>query len=469
MDKEGVLALFEINNELSMIDSFDELCRQAVHLARTRLSFDRIGIWFKKENTNEVTGSFGTDEKGRIRDERESKVCFDDKLYRQVDSLKAPKVLKKEGTLYDDKGGAVGKGNWACAALWCGSRTIGYIITDNLFSGRPVNTRLLALFAATFGHLCSLKKTKEALARSEERYRELWDDAPVAYHTLDTKGIITRVNKTEALMLGYKQEEMVGRPIFDHILPKQRKEARRRFLLKIAGKKVPKSDDRIYVRKDGTTMIVSVNDRLEKDSSGRIVGVRTTMVDITEQKNAERVVKQLAYTDQVTGLSNRIYFNERLAAHIQYARRFRHRFAMAFFDLDYFKRINDTLGHVTGDKLLKEIAGRLAGLLRRGDTVSRMGGDEFLILLPDVRTMRDMKTIAQKILEVLSKPVYLDGHILTTTASLGAAFFPSDGKDGETLLRSADIAMYEAKKSGRNTWCVYQKVSAALKNRIKSK
>jgi len=258
----------------------------------------------------------------------------------------------------------------------------------------------------------------------------------------------------------------VGRPIFDFILPKQRKEARRRFLLKVAGKKVQKSDNRIYVRKDGTSLVVSVSDKIEKNSSGRIAGVRTTMVDITEQKNAEKVVKQLAYTDQITGLPNRIYFNGRLAAHIQYAERFRHRFAMALLDLDYFKRINDTLGHITGDKLLKEIAGRLAGLLRRGDTVSRMGGDEFLVLLPDVRTMRDMKTIAQKILEVLSRPVYLDGHILTTTASMGVVFFPSDGRDGETLLRNADIAMYESKKSGRNTWCVYKKVSEALKSRI---
>lgn len=457
IDREGFIALLEINNELSLIDSFDDLCYRAVHLARTRLGFDRVSIWFTGEKPDEIVGSFGTDEKGQIRDERDNKVhCNNAEIARRVQSLSAPKVLQKKGPLYDNKGMTVGKGTWACSVLWSGKNTIGYMITDNLFFGKPINTRLLALYAATFGHLYSLKKTKEFLAKSEERYRELWDDAPVAYHTLDTKGIITRVNKTEAMMLGYKQEEMVNRPIFDFILPKQRREARRRFSLKIAGKPCSKADNRIYLRKDGTSLIVSIEDKLERDYSGRITGMRTTMVDITEQKNAEKIVNRLAYNDPVTGLPNRIYFNDRLAGEIRCAERSHHKFALILLDLDYFKRINDTMGHIVGDKLLKEAGRRLSALLRKGDTVARMGGDEFLILLPDAQTMRDIRAIAQKILSALSMPVSLGDRILNTTASLGVVFFPVDGRDGETLLKNADIAMYEAKKAGRNTWRCYK-------------
>ncbi len=463
-DGEEFIALLEINNELSLLDSFDELCRRAVYLARTRLGFDRVSIWFTGENPNEIVGSYGTDENGKVRDERGSRVYFNNtQIASQVRSLSAPKVLKREGTLYDNRGRQVGRGTWACSVLWSGNKNIGYIIIDNLFSGKPVNTRLLALFAATFGHLYSLKKTRESLKKSEERYRELWDEAPVAYHTLDTRGIITSVNKTEAAMLGYRPEEMLNRPIFDFIIPEQRREARRRFAVKIAGKSIRKADNRIYLRKHGTPIIVHIEDKQERDHSGRITGIRTTMVDITDQRNAEKVVERLAYSDHVTGLPNRIYFNDRLARQIRHAESTRRRFAVILLDLDYFKRINDTLGHMAGDRLLQEVGKRLAGLLRRGDTVARMGGDEFLILLPDAHAPSDIGAISKKILDVLFSPFRVGKHSLRTTASLGAAFFPDDGKDGETLLKNADIAMYEAKKAGRNTWRPYKKPSSMMK------
>ncbi len=128
---------------------------------------------------------------------------------------------------------------------------------------------------------------EEALRASEERYRELWDNAPVAYHTVDTKGIITSVNHTEAKMLGYTPEQMRGKPIFEFILPEQQREAKKRFLLKIANKHIPEAEDRIYVTRDGRKIHVTIDDILEHDSEGKVIGVRTTLLDITDRKQAE--------------------------------------------------------------------------------------------------------------------------------------------------------------------------------------
>ena len=134
------------------------------------------------------------------------------------------------------------------------------------------------------------KLAEEALKESRRRYKELWDDAPAAYHTLDTRGIITQVNQTEINTLGYSKEEMLGKPIFDFILREQRKEAEERFRLKLAGEQIPKHDNRIYVKKDGSKMYVSIDDVLEYDSNGNVIGVRTTMVDVTERKQVEQAL-----------------------------------------------------------------------------------------------------------------------------------------------------------------------------------
>ena len=156
------------------------------------------------------------------------------------------------------------------------------------------------------------KFVEEALRSSEERYRELWDNAPVAYHTLDTKGIITSVNHTEAKMFGYKPDEMIGKPIFDFILPEQKTEAKKRFLLKIAGKHLPEAGDRIYVSKDGKKIHVSIEDILEHDSEGKVAGVRTTMLDITARKKAEEEREksyeqlQRAFEETITALASAV-------------------------------------------------------------------------------------------------------------------------------------------------------------------
>ncbi len=136
------------------------------------------------------------------------------------------------------------------------------------------------------------KRAEDALQESQKRYKELWDDAPVAYHMLDTRGIIKQVNQTEKDILGYTRDEMVGKPIFEFILPEQRKEAEARFRLKLAGENVPKKHDRIYVKKDGSKMYVSIDDALEYDSDGKLLGVRTTMVDVSQEMRAQEALRK---------------------------------------------------------------------------------------------------------------------------------------------------------------------------------
>ncbi|MFA5394016.1 MAG: sensor domain-containing diguanylate cyclase [Candidatus Ratteibacteria bacterium] len=452
-----LVSLLAINNELSRTKSFNQLCRRGVELAHDRLGFDRIGIWFKGKNPAEIFGSFGIDENGKIRDERGTKGYFNtDEIKHEIRTLLSSKVYQKKGILRNNLGAVVGKGEWACAVLWCGKKSIGYITVDNLLSQKPINTRLLILYASTFGHLCSLKKTQEALQKSEERFRELWENAPVAYHTLDTNGIITDVNKTEAAMFGYKQKEMISHSIFDFIVPQQRREAKKRFLRKIAGKSLSEARNRTYLRKNGTPIMVSIEDKLDRDASGQIIGMRTTLTDITNQKKEEEVIRRLAYNDTLTGLPNRILFNEHLDYEMARAVRRKQKFAVMLLDLDYFKRINDTLGHGTGDRLLKHVGERLVSLLRKSDTVSRMSGDEFLLLLPEMENAKNAQAIARKIIITMAEPFSFNGYVLHITASIGIALYPRDGLDAETLIKNADTAMYAAKKT-RNAWKRFDK------------
>jgi len=166
-----------------------------------------------------------------------------------------------------------------------------------------------------FRDISERKRAEKALREKEKRYKELWDDAPVAYHMLDTRGIIKRVNQTEADMLGYTRDEMVGKSIFEFIQPEQRKEAEERFLLKLAGEHIPKQHDRIYVAKDGSKIYVSIDDRLEFSTDGEVSGVRTTMVDITQQKRAEEKLWQSEdsyrrLSENLPGIVYRIFIRE---------------------------------------------------------------------------------------------------------------------------------------------------------------
>lgn len=210
----------------------------------------------------------------------------------------------------------------------------------------------------------------------------------------------------------------------------------------------------INKRKNGSEYIEAVKVAPIFQPDGHITHYMAIKEDITEKKHAEERLHYLANFDLLTGLPNRIQLEDRINYAIKLVKRIHGEFAVMFLDLDHFKDINDTLGHKTGDMLLIEVAKRLQSILRDEDTVSRLGGDEFIFLLPDSNA-EGVIHVVQKLLNTLTKPFVVDQNELTVTASIGIALYPSDGTDHETLSKNADTAMYRAKQNGRNTYSFF--------------
>ncbi len=192
------------------------------------------------------------------------------------------------------------------------------------------------------------------------------------------------------------------------------------------------------------------------DRHGRLTNYAALFSDISQIKDSEEQIRNLAYYDPLTSLPNRRLLEDRLQVALAHAHRSQTRVAVMFVDLDRFKRINDTLGHEVGDQVLMEIAQRLRHCLREDDTVARMGGDEFIIVLGDVKHEDAPAHVASKIIEALREPVVIDGRELVITTSIGISVYPEDGADATVLIKNADTAMYRAKDEGRNSFQMYQ-------------
>lgn len=177
--------------------------------------------------------------------------------------------------------------------------------------------------------------------------------------------------------------------------------------------------------------------------------------EISDRKKAEKAIQHLANHDALTGLPNRRLFNERINLEISRSQRNNQKIGIMLFDLDHLKKVNDSYGHNVGDLLLQAVAQRLLGLLRKSDTVARMGGDEFLLILPEMKQTDDAIQTAERILSALSTPFYLDSYEVLITTSIGIVFFPDDGENVNSLIKKADISMYKAKEKGGNVYHVY--------------
>lgn len=423
----------------------------------------------------------------------------------------------------------------------------------------------------------ALRRSVEDYRVSEQRFRDLFDNAPVGYHEVDAEGRLVRVNRTEAAMLGYTPEEMVGENAWEYVVESISREA---IAAKIAGTMPLLPFERTFRRKDGSEVPVLLEDRLIHDASGRACAIRTTVFDISERKRAEQAlrqseeryrhlvelspdaivvhcggrvifvndatvklmrarkhddligrramdfihpdsrplarergkklreeavplraveqkllcldgsvvdaeiaampfpyhgelavqvvirdvtvrklaeekIRQLAYHDALTGLPNRILFNDRLGVAVAQAHRQNQKVGLIFIDVDHFKAINDTLGHGVGDQLLQSVGDRVRACVREGDTLARLGGDEFTLLLPGLADVSDAVRVAEKVLEALRRPFFQGAREISVTASMGVSIYPDDGADVDALLKNSDVAMYRAKERGRNTIQVY--------------
>jgi diguanylate cyclase (GGDEF)-like protein/PAS domain S-box-containing protein len=209
------------------------------------------------------------------------------------------------------------------------------------------------------------------------------------------------------------------------------------------------------IRKDGRVVWLSSHGKTLADPSGRVYRMIGVSQDITERKRQEEEARFLAYHDTLTGLPNRRLLDDRLRQAVFLAQRRDARVAVMVVDLDRFKQVNDALGHRAGDAVLREAAHRIAGCVRKADTLARHGGDEFVVVVPDLRQDGDCQAVAEKILRALEPPFAVDGREFGIGASIGISLYPADAGDGEALLRNADVAMYRAKQLGRNNYRFY--------------
>jgi diguanylate cyclase (GGDEF)-like protein/PAS domain S-box-containing protein len=294
----------------------------------------------------------------------------------------------------------------------------------------------------------------EALFEEKERAQVTLNSIGDAVVSADASLNVTYLNVVAESLTGWSRQNAAGRPIEEilHIIDGvNRKEARNPMAAAISeNKTVALTPNCILIRRDGSEFAIEDSTAPIHDRDGEVTGAVMVFHDVSAERAATVRMSHLAQHDSLTDLPNRILLIDRLTEAIALAQRYRRQLAVLFLDVDRFKHINDSLGHMVGDRLLQSIAQRLLGCVRASDTVSRQGGDEFVILLPEVAHSQDALVCADKMLEVMRIPHRIDEHDLHVTASVGIVTFPEDGTDCETLIRHADFAMYDAKDNGRD-------------------
>ncbi|MBX3705186.1 MAG: EAL domain-containing protein [Pseudomonadales bacterium] len=328
--------------------------------------------------------------------------------------------------------------------------------------GELIATLELALRQRRLEH--DNRRMQSQIRESEALHRFIVNTSPDLVYMLDRNGCFTFLNDRVEPLLGYSREELLGRHFSEIIDPEFQDVARNLFAERRTGRRATTNFEVRLKRRRGAPGLRVVQglgiwveltaqgiyeDPRERTRDG-FLGTYGTARDISERKEAQEVINFQAYHDLLTHLPNRALLKDRLSLAIAQAERNERRLAVMFLDLDRFKVVNDTLGHTMGDRLLKAVAGRLQGCLRAGDTLSRFGGDEFMLLLPDIRTRDDVVVIANKILQQLHAPFVLDGHELFVGASIGIAMYPEAGSSEEALIQNADIAMYHVKGRSKN-------------------
>ena len=310
----------------------------------------------------------------------------------------------------------------------------------------------------------NIREVNQRLEASEHRYRFIVNNSPDIIYMLDDQGRFAFINERVTGLLGYKPEEILGKHYSELVHKEDLEKARYAFDERRTGLRASHDIELRLLCKDTSlpyryfesrSITIELNamgmyqKKLSEDEKG-FLGTYGVARDISERKRAEEIINFQLYHDLLTNLPNRALFRDRLNLAISQARRHDTQLAVMFLDMDRFKVINDSLGHLAGDQLLQAVAGRLTTCLRDSDTLARVGGDEFNLLIPDIAGRDDAVMIVSKIFDQLKQPVELEGHEVFVSFSIGIALFPQDGASMEVLVKNADMAMYHTKSHGKN-------------------
>lgn len=304
------------------------------------------------------------------------------------------------------------------------------------------------------------RRAEFALEKTNEFLKNVLETISDAVFALDPSGKFTLANKRVSQMTGYRHHELIGMP-FTRIFASESLMDVHRFLQGALAEGAKERRFEAHVaHADGHPRIVTCS-LMPLKQGDRAVGIVGTASDITDRKAAEQRIEHLAYHDPLTGLPNRRLLNDRLTMAMSQAERDGRMVAVVFLDLDRFKSINDSLGHRTGDLVLQELGARLRACIRSADTVARMGGDEFVFLLPAVGRTEEAIAVARKVLDAVRRPFNIEGREFVLTACAGISFFPKDGRDAETLIKHADTALFEGKRRSSDSYEVFDESMSA--------
>jgi diguanylate cyclase (GGDEF)-like protein/PAS domain S-box-containing protein len=321
-----------------------------------------------------------------------------------------------------------------------------------LEQGRDGNPSRILISSTDISLRKEIQLQEALLAESEERFHSLFEQHPDGVIHFDSNLRLTSANPAFVAMSGYSRAEVLAinrpYPIASDNIPSLV------AAIKAALGGAPQTLDTMLLRKNGSRLDISLV-LIPNVANGKIIGAHGLVKDNSVHKNHERQIHHMATHDALTGLPNRYFLEDRLRHAVEQARRANTMVGVLFLDLNRFKIINDSLGHDKGDSLLGVVAERLQGAVREADTVARIGGDEFVVVLENIQDLNHVRKVATHILESIAKPVHVAGHRLSVTTSIGISFYPDGGSDPATLLKQADLAMYEAKAAGYGVYREY--------------
>jgi diguanylate cyclase (GGDEF)-like protein/PAS domain S-box-containing protein len=323
----------------------------------------------------------------------------------------------------------------------------------------------------TFADVTTTITTQRTLREERDRAQRYLEVASTLVVVLDQRGHVELVNRQGLELLGFAEDELLGRDWFDAVVPApDRLDARRAFTRLVSGVEPPRDSLETFVRtKDGDDRKIAWRNSALRTEDGEIIAVLRSGEDVTERRRAEAQVAYLAYHDALTGLPNRTQLEEQLRIDLARARRAGEAVALLYFDLDNFKLVNDSLGHAAGDEVLRETARRVSELVRGGDVLARQGGDEFLLLMHCTgpgSAVAAARVAAERIAGALERPVEISDAEFHIGASIGVALFPEHADDAESLLKNADAAMYQAKRTGSGSVAIYQREEGDARARL---